>query len=93
MAGRNDLAGLIRGLDLVRRALVESQGKELRHMWDNSSLKSAAEGVGAKVQENMSKGGGVSDVPVSGKPCCVFRVAGQWFKQNCRAGKILIDRI
>ena len=69
MAGRNDLAGLIRGLDLVRRALVESQGKELRHMWDNSSLKSAAEGVGARVQENLSKGGGVSDVPVSSSLC------------------------
>ena len=44
---------------------MESQGKELRHMWDNSSLKSAAEGVGTKVQENLSKGGQVTDVPVS----------------------------
>ena len=64
MAGRNDLAGLIRGLDLIRRALVESQGNELRHMWDNSSLKSAAEGMGTKVQENISKGGQVTDLPV-----------------------------
>lgn len=64
MAGRNDLAGLIRGLDLVRKALSESQGKELQHMWSNSSLKSATEGIGSKVQENL-KGGQVGDLPVS----------------------------
>ena len=65
MAGKNDLAGLLRGLDLIRKALADSQGKELRHMWENSSLKSAAEGVGAKVQENINKGTPVSDLSVS----------------------------
>ena len=65
MARRNDLSGLLRGLDLIRKALVDSQGKELRHMWENSSLKSAAEGLGAKVQENVNKGPQVSDLTVS----------------------------
>ena len=65
MAGRNDLAGVIRGLDLIRKALTETQGKEMRHMWNNSSLKSAAEGIGAKVQDNFSKGTNVADLPVS----------------------------
>ena len=39
MAGKGDLAGFLRGLRLIRQAVVESQGKELGHAWQNSSVK------------------------------------------------------
>lgn len=67
MAGRGDFAGFLKGLSLIRRALVETQGKEIKQAWDNSSLKSAAENAGAKVQENINNGQSVNlaDIPVS----------------------------
>lgn len=67
MAGRGDLAGFLKGLNLIRRSLVETQGKEIKQAWDNSSLRSAAENAGAKVQENINNGQSVNlvDIPVS----------------------------
>ncbi|WAR20206.1 COQ8A-like protein [Mya arenaria] len=56
MAGRGDLAGFLRGLGLIRQALSETSGKELRHAWENSSLKSAAEQAGSSLQDITSKG-------------------------------------
>lgn len=66
MAGRSDLAGFLKGLNLIRLALAETQGKEARHAWNNSSVKAAAEQVAEKIQENMSgQGADLSKIPVS----------------------------
>ncbi|XP_052768456.1 atypical kinase COQ8B, mitochondrial-like [Mya arenaria] len=54
MAGRGDLAGFLRGLGLIRQALSETSGKELRHAWENSSLKSAAEQAGSSLQDSLA---------------------------------------
>ncbi|XP_056021745.1 atypical kinase COQ8B, mitochondrial-like isoform X2 [Ostrea edulis] len=50
MARRSDLAGFLRGLEHITRALVETQGPEVKQVWRNSSLKTAAEKVVAKSQ-------------------------------------------
>ena len=67
MAGRGDLAGFLKGLDLIRQALVEMQGKEVNQAWNNSSLRSATEGTGSILQENISNGQSVNlaEIPVS----------------------------
>ena len=54
MAGRSDLAGFIKGLALIRQALVETSGRDLKHAWENSSVKTAAKQAGIKLQENFS---------------------------------------
>ncbi|XP_025103463.1 atypical kinase COQ8B, mitochondrial-like [Pomacea canaliculata] len=43
MAWRGDVAGFIRGLESIRRALGEYQGREWQRMWVNSSLRSAVQ--------------------------------------------------
>lgn len=60
MAGRGDLSGFLKGLNLIRQALVETQGKEIKQAWNNSSLKTAAEQAGTKVQESMNSGPAVN---------------------------------
>ncbi|KAL3874885.1 hypothetical protein ACJMK2_037841 [Sinanodonta woodiana] len=50
---RGDLAGFLRGLQSVTRALIDLQGKELQQGWNNSSIKSATEGLGYKVEESI----------------------------------------
>jgi uncharacterized membrane protein required for colicin V production len=50
MARKSDLAGFLRGLEYITRALVETQGPEVKQVWRNSSLKTAAEQVLAKSQ-------------------------------------------
>lgn len=66
MAGRGDLAGVLRGLSLIRQALIETQGKEVQQMWKNSSLRTAAEQASMKIQERASTGPSVNlgDIPV-----------------------------
>ncbi|XP_052249461.1 atypical kinase COQ8B, mitochondrial-like [Dreissena polymorpha] len=54
MAGRSDLAGFIKGLALIRQALVETSGRDLKHAWENSSVKTAAKQAGIKLQENLA---------------------------------------
>lgn len=54
MAGKNDIAGILKGLNLIRQAVFESQGRELRHTWNNSSVKSAAEELSTKLQDGIS---------------------------------------
>ncbi|XP_045184987.2 atypical kinase COQ8B, mitochondrial-like [Mercenaria mercenaria] len=65
MAGRGDLAGFIKGLSLIRQALVETQGNEVRRAWNNSSLKTAAEKAGSNIQENISnrQAANLSEIP------------------------------
>ena len=67
MAGKGDLAGFLKGLNLIRHALVETQGKEIKHAWNNSSLRTATERTGSVIQENLSNGQSVnlSEIPVS----------------------------
>jgi hypothetical protein len=67
MAGRGDLSGFLKGLNLIRQALVETQGKEVKQAWNNSSLRSLAEKTGSTIQENLSNGQSVnlSEIPVS----------------------------
>lgn len=43
MAWRSDVAGFVRGLECVARALFEHQGLEFQKTWSNSSIKSALE--------------------------------------------------
>jgi len=65
MAGRNDITGFLKGLNLIRIALAETQGKEVKHAWNNSSMKSAAGQVAAKLQKNLNgQGPNLSEMPV-----------------------------
>ncbi|KAK7103810.1 atypical kinase COQ8B, mitochondrial-like [Littorina saxatilis] len=41
MAWRSDIAGLVKGLESITRALMEHQGKEWQKMWTNSSVRSS----------------------------------------------------
>lgn len=50
MARRSDLAGFLRGLEYITKALVETQGSEVKQVWRNSSLKTAAGKVLEKSQ-------------------------------------------
>ncbi|XP_062584284.1 atypical kinase COQ8B, mitochondrial-like [Saccostrea cucullata] len=50
MAKRSDLAGFLRGLEYITRAVIETQGPEIKQVWKNSSLKTAAENVLARSQ-------------------------------------------
>ncbi|XP_061173214.1 atypical kinase COQ8B, mitochondrial-like [Saccostrea echinata] len=50
MAKRSDLAGFLKGLEYITRAVIETQGPEIKQAWKNSSLKTAAENVLAKSQ-------------------------------------------
>lgn len=67
MAGRGDLAGFFKGLALIRQALVETSGKDLKHAWENSSVKTAAKQAGLKLQENLAnaQAPNVSEITVS----------------------------
>lgn len=68
MAGRSDLAGFLKGLNLIRMALAETQGKEMRHAWSNSSVKSAAKQITTKLEENLSgQGADIGEISV-----CIF---------------------
>ncbi|KAK3092647.1 hypothetical protein FSP39_005361 [Pinctada imbricata] len=61
MARRGDLAGFIKGLEYITKALVETQGKEWKQAWQNSSVRSAVEDAGSKAQEvttQMAAGSG-----------------------------------
>ena len=66
MAGRSDLAGVIRGLRLVFQALSENQGQEVRHTWENSSVRKAVGKVGSRLQDAAANSDiRASDLPVS----------------------------
>ncbi|KAK3611476.1 hypothetical protein CHS0354_032758 [Potamilus streckersoni] len=51
---RGDLAGFLRGLQSITRALIDLQGKELQRGWNNSSIKSATQGLGHKLEETIN---------------------------------------
>ena len=43
MAWRSDIAGLMKGLESIARALVEQQGREWQQTWSNSSVRTAVQ--------------------------------------------------
>ncbi|KAK7482191.1 hypothetical protein BaRGS_00026540 [Batillaria attramentaria] len=43
MAWRSDVAGFVKGLEAITKALVEHQGREWQQMWNNSSIRSAVQ--------------------------------------------------
>lgn len=89
MAGRGDLAGFIKGLSLIRQALVETQGKEIKHAWNNSSLKTAAEQAGTKIQENMNNG---QSVNIAELPKKVQDTVSLMYTQASAAAKVFSDK-
>ena len=48
------MAGFLRGLESITRALLEHQGQEWRTVWQNSSLRDVAQGTSRKVEEAIS---------------------------------------
>ncbi|XP_048259041.1 atypical kinase COQ8B, mitochondrial-like [Haliotis rufescens] len=50
----SDLAGFIRGLEFITRALVEHQGKACQRVWTNSSIRTAAQDAGINVEDVVS---------------------------------------
>lgn len=54
MSRGSDLAGFIRGLESITKALVETQGPEWRRVWQNSSVKSVISEMGQKSEEIIS---------------------------------------
>lgn len=89
MAGRGDLAGFLKGLGLIRQALTETQGKELKHAWNNSSLKSAVKQAGAKIQENLSN---ESSLNVAEIPKKMKDTASLVYAQASAAASLLRDQ-
>jgi len=67
MSGKGDIAAMLRGLNMIRQALVESKGKEVKHAWENSSMKTAAKQAGIKLQDSLAnpQTPNVGDVVVS----------------------------
>ncbi|XP_076463711.1 atypical kinase COQ8B, mitochondrial-like [Babylonia areolata] len=46
MAWRSDVAGFMKGLETITRAMMEHQGREIQQIWSNSSIKSAVQQSG-----------------------------------------------
>ena len=54
MARRADIIGFIRGLESIGKALIETQGGEVKQAWRNSSLRSASKDIQVKAEEVVS---------------------------------------
>ncbi|KAL5009087.1 hypothetical protein ScPMuIL_014668 [Solemya velum] len=54
MSWNHDVRCLARGLELVRRALVETQRQEYKQVWENSSVRPLVRDIGYKVEEVFS---------------------------------------
>ncbi|KAL4238301.1 Atypical kinase coq8a [Mactra antiquata] len=89
MSARGDLAGILRGLSLIRQALVETQSSEVQKVWNNSSLKTAAEQVNVKFQEGFSNGPSVNLGEI---PAKVQGTASLMYTQASAAINVLKDQ-
>ncbi len=56
MSWSSDLAGMLRGLERVRHAMILQQRTQLRRMWKNSSVREAFQDVGVQTEECISSG-------------------------------------
>ncbi|XP_064622079.1 atypical kinase COQ8B, mitochondrial-like [Lineus longissimus] len=70
MSRLTDVYAFIRGLEVITRATTSKQERLLKHVWKNSSFRSAVQGTGARAEECLSgvvsragaKGGGLENV-------------------------------
>ena len=54
MSWSNDLAIIFRGLDKVTRAVATQQQQDVQRLWRNSSMRTAAQNAGVRVEEKLS---------------------------------------
>lgn len=83
MSRGQELAGMLKGMQIVAEALVKSQNAQMRHLWANSSVRAALERNLASVQDCKDK--------LMKEPGKEFESVGSLVKEAFERGSVVTE--